>query len=677
MKKFLLFLLLVLCHLDSFAQLGYWCESKFIELTPDESCNYRYVQAMDAESQKVLNDLYATMPQIENKSIRKLKENRFRIDNDFCLPEGNYYESAIYKSTKRAKIVVFPRIVVSLKDGYSIDNLLKHFADKIKVESSERNRYILTCQMKTSEEVLRAVHVMSGLEGIRYFEPEIPIKVELCNTLYPSQYYLNNTSGGVDINVVPAWSITNGNSNVTIAVIDDGVERNHEDLSGNVLNGYTIDYSIGYGEPQNEDQYEPKAHGTACAGIIAAKNNQIGIRGIASGSKILPINVYPNYYEDDESVTNIDISNAIRWAYPRADILNFSNSIENDDDVYDAIDDALTYGRNGKGCVVVASSGNWGTIASNVDPLARRRGVIAVGAVQNDGTICEYSQRGDSLDLVAPSGSTLYLGNIVTTDRMAPKGYVSNSNYTTTFGATSASCAEVSGVAALMLSVNSNLTTAQVRNALRSSATDLGATGFDTTYGYGLVNAAKAVLSVMSLNIVGASTIVSSESYYVNNLPSGFTVTWSLSDSYYNSNCLQQNTPSANRCTITRNSSHNMYNATLTASIKYNGTAVYTLTKTVSAVSSKSGSGISGKECSISTGISNGHISVFLNDDGIETVSWMLNVYNAISGKNVSAQKVVGKSTTISTAGWKPGLYFVKATVGDTILSEKIIISND
>lgn len=674
MKKIVVILLLALFHLNTFAQLGYWCESEFVALTPDESSNYRYVQTMDVESQKILDDQLASMVKMKTKSIRKLGDTRFFVNKDYRLSEANYYESTIYKTPAGEKIVIFPRIVVSLKGGYKIDSVTEQLGSKVKVESSEGNRYILSCQVRTSEEVLEAVKIISRLDGISYFVPEMSLKVTRCNTLYPNQYYLHNTSGGVDINVVPAWSITNGSSSITVAVIDDGVERNHEDLSGNVLNGYTIRNQTGYGEPQHEDDDDCKAHGTACAGIIAAKNNQIGIRGVASGSKILPVNIVPDYYEDD-LLTNVEISNAIRWAYPRADILNFSLTFsQNDDDIHSAVNDALTFGRYGKGCVIVSASGNMSDLPSDVAYPGRWTNVISVGAVLSNGTIWDWSQQGSSLDVVAPGGYFVGQGNIVTTDRMAPHGYVNYSNYTNTFGATSASCAEVSGIAALMLSVNPNLTPTQVRSALRSTATDLGPTGFDTAYGCGLVNATRAVLSVSSLSIVGASVISSSASYYVNNLPNGFTVTWSLSDSYYNSHCLQQNTPSANRCKITRSSSHNMTNATLMASIKYGGTVVYTLTKTVSTASSKSGNGFSEKEHSLSAGFGNGQILASLDEDITESVSWMLEVYNTTSGRKVFEQKVEGKNGTILTAGWKPGVYVVKATIGDEVLSEKVVV---
>ena len=102
---------------------------------------------------------------------------------------------------------------------------------------------------------------------------------------------MKNNTGGCDINVEPAWNITNGSSSIVVAVIDDGVEILHEDLGGRVMNGYTCGHPNDIGIPLQQTLANRKCHGTACAGIIAASNNQIGIRGIASNVKILPINI--------------------------------------------------------------------------------------------------------------------------------------------------------------------------------------------------------------------------------------------------------------------------------------------------------------------------------------------------------------------------------------------------
>jgi subtilisin family serine protease len=208
--------------------------------------------------------------------------------------------------------------------------------------------------------------------------------------------------------------------------------------------------------------------------------------------------------------------------------------------------------------------------------------VIAVGAVDRDGTICHYSQHDPSIDIVAPSNKIYQYGDVYTTS-ITGKGNINN-NYMDDFGGTSAACPQVAGVAALMLSFNPQLTAAQVRNKLRMTARDLGDFGPDDTYGCGLVNAYAAVCaSAHGDGIIGAAIVNANETYTIDNLQSGATVEWSLSDSYYNQYCLQQNYPGQNQCTITRNSNQRMVNATLTAIIKHNGIAIDTLTKTVSA----------------------------------------------------------------------------------------------
>ena len=131
------------------------------------------------------------------------------------------------------------------------------------------------------------------------------------------------------------------------------------------------------------------------------------------------------------------------------------------------------------------------------------------------------------MDLVAPSGGTP--GDVVTTDRMGDLGY-NNTNYTTTFNGTSAACPQVAGVAALMLSVRPDLTETQIRTTLQNTARDLGISGFDNTYGYGLVNAYAAV-SAIAPRISGPTTICDQGEYKIENLPSGATVQWSTSNS--------------------------------------------------------------------------------------------------------------------------------------------------
>lgn len=410
------------------------------------------------------------------------------------------YISNIYHTKNNSTIVVLPRIVVYLKPSTTIDNILNNIKD-LEVESKGGQQYILKCNVKTSSEVMNIIKILDNMSEVDWCEPEMFMNFKTHNTLYEQQYYLKNTgqnggTSGIDINVEPAWNITNG-KNIVVAVIDDGVDLNHEDLD-RVLDGYTAGYPDEKGSPKNWNAYNRKAHGTACAGIIAATNNDIGIRGIASESSILPVNIIPIKATDDDQgfASTFDIADAMNWTWKRADVLSCSWDVGDMPQIISyAVDSAVNYGREGKGCLVVFSSGNNGGYISSY--LANKTNVITVGAVDKKGNAWPYSCIGKSINLVAPSGNIGMKGDIVTLDIMSILGY-GPFNYTSTFGGTSAACPQVAGVCALILSVNPNLTESQVKDILYTTARDLGATGFDYTYGYGLVDAYASVMKALT-----------------------------------------------------------------------------------------------------------------------------------------------------------------------------------
>jgi hypothetical protein len=132
------------------------------------------------------------------------------------------------------------------------------------------------------------------------------------------------------------------------------------------------------------------------------------------------------------------------------------------------------------------------------------------------------------LDLVAPTGDVNLLGDVRTTDRIGGNGYEAG-NYTTRFGGTSAACPQVSGVVALMLSIRPDLTETQIRTILQQTATDMGSTGFDNTFGFGRLNAFTAIQTITPV-ISGTLNVCSTgATYTVNNLPTGSSLTWSYS----------------------------------------------------------------------------------------------------------------------------------------------------
>lgn len=342
-----------------------------------------------------------------------------------------------------------------------------------------------------------------------------------------------------------------GGCPVTVAVIDDGVE-DHEDLGNRVLQGFTPQFSLAnpdtQGAPnQNDPPGSHVGHGQCCAGIIGATHNSLGVRGVAPEVDIVPINIFNDrftvlgevYYSEDAQ----DIVNAIDFAWDdaEADIIsnswNYIDPSANNDAVSLAIGRARTQGRiqgtNHLGCVVVFSSGNdlspynhlTVRFPANVD------GVITVGAIDKNGNIWDYSCRGNSMDLVAPTGGSP--GDVRTIDREGSDGYVSG-NYYDNFNGTSAACPQVSGIAALMLSVNPSLTESEVRSILQQTATDMGTSGFDNTYGYGRVNAYAAVLEAVGGGIFGSSTVCpNGTTFTIENLPSYDSIIWSCGSYLY------------------------------------------------------------------------------------------------------------------------------------------------
>lgn len=566
MKKICFLLISIISISQSYAQYGYRYHDNFIEIKKTFS-----------------NDLFV---QVSNKNGDVIKEktisnNLFLSDNQIGVPDERItYFSHKYR-INHSDVYVLPTIAFCLENDQMIDTINCLFKGDIQL-SKEGSVYYLQYPFRTSDEVLDMVSKIDSINEVEWCEPDMQMNWDLCNPLYPEQFYLKNTgqrgSGiGIDINVEPAWMITNGSSDIVIAVLDDGVDKGHEDLLDRVLDGYTVDDASSKGAPKNSNSTDQKAHGIACAGIIAATDNNVGIKGIANNSKILPINIFPNpATESNKSggTTNMKIASAIRWAYPKSDVLNNSwgSAINSSNIVESAFRDASKFGRNGKGCVIVAASGNgYNEIATNdVSFPAKLDNVIAVGAIAYNGDIFSYSERGNSLNLVAPSGDVNY--GIVSLDRMGELG-ISKGNYSFRFCGTSASCPQVAGVAALMLSVNPDLTAQQVRNILQQTARDLGPTGFDTTYGYGLVNAGAAVIKA-GFRITGPTTICNNGTYTINGLPSGFTVNWRFT----NNALIIASGQGTTTLNVSKNSDAKI---TLYADIKHNGSIVTTLSKEV------------------------------------------------------------------------------------------------
>jgi thermitase len=271
---------------------------------------------------------------------------------------------------------------------------------------------------------------------------------------YTSEWHLTKIAGPT------AWSSTTGSSNVTIAILDTGCDPTHPDLASKYVPGWnTYD--------NNSDTHDVYGHGTAVAGTAAAaSNNGTGVASVAWGCEIMPMRISDtNGYGYGST-----ISKALTWAADHgARVANISYRM----DFSSSVTTAAQYFMS-KGGVVTMSAGNESTVSTAVDNPY----ILVVSASDSSDNLASWSNTGTNLDLAAPGV------NIYTT--MNGGGYGG-------WSGTSFSAPIVAGVAGLVLSANSALSAQQVQDILKQSADDLGTSGWDSKYGWGRVNAARAV----------------------------------------------------------------------------------------------------------------------------------------------------------------------------------------
>ncbi len=264
------------------------------------------------------------------------------------------------------------------------------------------------------------------------------------------------------MNMPTAWDITTGNPNMVIAILDTGVNCNHADISGLCVAGRNT-------ASNNSDTSDIYGHGTAVAGVAAARgNNSLGVAGGAWSSKIMPIRITDN--SSTGSAYSSAQASGIVWAADNgAKVISMSYGGKSQ-----AVRDAASYADK-KGAVVIVSAGNTGTATTYNSDWPE---VTTVGAATSINSLASYSTYGNDVDIVAPgcTGATTASGG----------GYRS-------FCGTSNSAPEIAGVVALIRSANSSLSPAQVRDVLYSTAIDSGTAGRDPFFGWGFVDAGSAV----------------------------------------------------------------------------------------------------------------------------------------------------------------------------------------
>jgi thermitase len=304
----------------------------------------------------------------------------------------------------------------------------------------------------------------------RYVEPNMKFKAQFV----PNDPYWSLQWGPQKIEADWAWNTTTGSHSVIVAVIDSGIDYTHPDLAANYVTGGRDWVN------DDEDPLDDFGHGTHCAGIIAAVlNNAVGIAGIANVSIMAEkgLDAYGSGWEDD-------LANAIIHAVDQgADIL--SNSWGGYGESY-LIHDAVQYAYN-HSVLVVAAAGNDAWSRKSI-PAAYDE-VVAVTATDSYDAPASFTNFGDWVEVAAP-GVDIYSTMPTYHVTLNDYGYSMNYDY---MSGTSMACPHAAGVAALIWSQFPNATRDWVRAQLRYTGDDLGDPGFDEYYGYGRINARKAV----------------------------------------------------------------------------------------------------------------------------------------------------------------------------------------
>jgi subtilisin family serine protease len=267
------------------------------------------------------------------------------------------------------------------------------------------------------------------------------------------------------ISAPQAWDFSTGTGNIVVAILDSGISPAHPDLAGQLLPGY----DFVWGDTNTADDF---GHGTAVAGVVAAAgNNDLGVAGVAYSCSLLPVKVM----DTSGTASYSCVAEGIRYAVDQgARIINLSIA---GDSPSSTLQDAVNYAWSNN-VVIVAAAGNYANTTPQYPAACDH--VVAVAATEPDDSLAAFSSFGSYVSLCAPGD------NIWTTQRDLSNPYGS-------WRGTSFASPIVAGVAALALSANPGLSVTQVVSVLESSADDLGPAGYDTTFGYGRVNAQRAV----------------------------------------------------------------------------------------------------------------------------------------------------------------------------------------
>ena len=333
----------------------------------------------------------------------------------------------------------------------------------------------------------------------------------ISDPLYACQWHLDS-SEWENVNVEPVWAQGIKGEGINIAVVDDGMYHAHEDLKDNVDASLNHDYAADDEDDASDIYSRFDHHGTHVSGMIAARDNDVGVRGVAPRATIYGYNLLSG-----ENATGLNVIDAMSRNGTATAVSNNSWGPGGGPEPShtfsfwrQAVNVGITEGYGGRGIFYTFAAGNGHLLGddSNLDEFANSHAVTAVCSVHSEGSRAGYSEMGANLWVCAPSNDRPEsLGGargILTTEN--------SDRYYHDFGGTSAAAPLVSGVAALTRDANADLTWRDIKVILAASArkNDPASSGwedgarkhpvssadrysFNHEYGFGVVDSAGAV----------------------------------------------------------------------------------------------------------------------------------------------------------------------------------------
>ncbi len=403
----------------------------------------------------------------------------------------------------------------------------QHLAlDEYKLELVERrsDTQVVARVTKNSPNPLKVAQWLQDTSLVKVAEPDIDTFVdeydfdEPIDTLVDHQWHLENNGNiidanwpikrGADAKVVDAWKRLGnlGSPSIVVAVVDNGFDLSHPDLKDKVHKPFDL-WTNSSELEQGDSRF---THGTPCASVAVAASNGTGIVGAAPNAKFMPVSGTSFSLRATEQMFDYCIDNG-------ADIISCSWGTT--DPAFalsplkeEAISKAARKGRNGKGCIIIYAVGN--DDLDFVSFYSAHPDVIAVAACTSKDEHASYSNRGREVTICAPSNGDWPITaarawwdegvSWETGDFRYWRDGKSRGDRYKHFGGTSSSCPLVAGICALILSVNPELTAAEVKKIITKTADKIGSpseyvNGHSKKYGHGRINADKAVAEAIRM----------------------------------------------------------------------------------------------------------------------------------------------------------------------------------